>query len=175
MKLLRTLGVLILLISLGACRKPSLRKPTTPQKGPSPTIKVEDRQLEAWRKVLKKEVYHTRLIGWTNPFKPFFLEVAPKKAPRRPLTPLEKWSLGELKLTGIINTGRQRLALIEDPTGKGYFVTEGTKIGDRGGYIAEIGDNYILVKEKTVDFLGKEKIVTTKISLRPAEERHGTP
>ncbi|QJA05568.1 pilus assembly protein PilP [Thermosulfurimonas marina] len=172
---MRTLvGLLILLCLVSACKKEAPPAKRGARKAPPPAPKLVDRELQEWEKVLGQGVYHTQLRGAFDPFKPFFRETTPEVS-RKPLSPLEKWSLAELKLTGIVKKGRHRWALIEDPTGKGYMVKVGTRIGNRGGYVAEIGDSYILVKEKTVDFLGKERIITSKIPLRPTEGEHEIP
>ncbi len=166
--------VLIVCFLLSGCKK---KEPQISPKKPVVKKKIifEDKELEKWEKILASETYHTRLQGFPSPFEPFFKEKKPLKTSVRPRSPLEKWSLKELKLTGIVSKGSKRWALIEDPSGKGYFVSRGTRIGSNGGYIAKIGKDYILVKEKVVDFLGKERTREIKISLRPTEETHEVP
>ncbi len=161
----------LLLIGLWACERK-----TSPPVSPKPAttkrrVVVEDKELKQWEKTLAAGTYKTRLVGYGNPFAPFFKE-RPRPRTERPLSPLERWSLKELKLTGIVQKGPRRWALIEDPSGKGYFVTVGTRIGPNEGYIARIGPDYILVKEKVTDFLGNVVVRETKIKLRPTEESY---
>ncbi len=164
----------IVSLMLGGCKKeeskPVIRKTSLKEK-----LVIQDKELMNWEKILATETYHTRLQGYPSPFEPFFKEKKVSRTSFRPLSPLERWSLKELKLTGIVRKDSRKWALIEDPSGKGYFVSEGTRIGSNGGYIAKIGQDYILVKEKIVDFLGQERVREVKISLRPTEETYVTP
>ncbi|MBX6423654.1 pilus assembly protein PilP [Thermosulfurimonas sp. F29] len=146
-------------------------KRTTSKKG----IILKDQELARWEKILAAETYHTRLRGFSNPFEPFFRERSRGRKKRVALSPLERWTLQELRLTGIVKKNGRRWALIEDPSGKGYFVSVGTRIGPNQGYITRIGKDFIMVRERVVDFLGREKVREIKISLRPTEEAHEVP
>lgn len=73
--------------------------------------------------------------------------------------PLERFSVSQLHLVAIIwSTGRPR-ALLEDPAGDTYVVGPGTRIGKNAGFVVEIDDNSLIVKETYVDLVGQE---TTK-------------
>jgi type IV pilus assembly protein PilP len=51
--------------------------------------------------------------------------------------------------------GTQRpRALVTDPSGRGYVVQEGTKVGKNDGQVIRIGDTTMLVRETYVDYLG---------------------
>jgi type IV pilus assembly protein PilP len=86
-------------------------------------------------------------------------EVAKRKEKRErkrrvPRTPLEKFDLSQLKLVGIVASDSGNIALVEESTGKGYIVKEGTYIGTRAGKVVEITRNKIVVEEEDEDFLG---------------------
>ena len=68
--------------------------------------------------------------------------------PDRPREELEKTDLDALKLTGIIQSERGPLALIETPDGKGYTVSRSMYLGKRCGKVSEIQGDYLLLKEK---------------------------
>ncbi len=74
-------------------------------------------------------------------------------------SPLERFDLSQLIVTGIIWATRNARALIEDPSGKGYIVGVGTAIGKNRGKVIKIEDNRVLVKETYIDF---HDIATTK-------------
>ncbi|WP_297057006.1 pilus assembly protein PilP [Thermosulfurimonas sp.] len=164
-----TLSVIILLV-FTACQKEGARK----RSGTVPVarkVKVEDRELKAWEKMLDEETYHTRLKAYNNPFKPFFVKKKPVRTVSHVSSPLQKWSLKELRFTGVICKRGRCWALIEDPTGKGYMVAQGARIGSEGGVIIKISRRgYLLVQEKVYDFLGQEHLKQYKIYLRPTEE-----
>ena len=76
--------------------------------------------------------------GKRDPFKQFDFSARPQNPNAG--TPLERYSLGQLRLTAVIidpKTGAPT-ALVEDSTGKGYPIKIGAKIGDQGGSVVAI-------------------------------------
>ncbi len=86
------------------------------------------------------------------------------------MSPLERFDLSQLMVTGIIWGAKNPRALIEDPTGKGYIVSEGAGVGKNKGRIIRIDDNRVIVKETYVDFQDK---ATSKEVEMYLYERHG--
>ncbi len=66
----------------------------------------------------------------------------------RPRELLENFDLGAMKLTGIIDTIRGFVALIESPDGKGYTVTSGMYMGKNCGLVQDIQADYMNIREK---------------------------
>ncbi|CAB1083280.1 hypothetical protein D1AOALGA4SA_10854 [Olavius algarvensis Delta 1 endosymbiont] len=107
--------------------------------------------------------------GKVDPFDPLIKDreaVAKKgkKIKRAPRTPLERIDLGQLKLVGIILAGSGNRALVEESSGKGYVVKNGTYIGTNGGKIINIQKEKIYIEEKFEDIYGK--IQTRKRELK---------
>lgn len=109
--------------------------------------------------------------GKLDPFAPLFREkpvalaVKPAKRPRsKPLTPLEKVDLSQLKLVGIIIAPSGNKALVKEASGKGYIVKKGTYIGIHSGKIVEIKQDSVIVEEEVEDIYGK--ISATKKTLQ---------
>ncbi|MBW2367547.1 MAG: pilus assembly protein PilP [Deltaproteobacteria bacterium] len=92
--------------------------------------------------------------------------------PKRPLTPLEKIDLSQLKLVGIIRAGSGNKALVQDATGKGYIVTNGTHIGIHSGKVTKIERDRLLVQELAEDIFGRPKKSQKELKLQkpPGEE-----
>jgi Tfp pilus assembly protein PilP len=92
--------------------------------------------------------------GKPDPFKSFILvaaveeEMVPKVV-RRQLTPLQKMPLSEIQagLKAIIWGQLGSKALVEDATGKGYVVQEGTYVGQHDGIVKKIYQDRIVVEE----------------------------
>lgn len=106
-----------------------------------------------------------------DPFRPVILPEKVRKAmqPRIiPATPLQRYSLASLKLVGIIWGGLGNKALIQAPDGKGYTVVVGTHIGARGGVIAEIRPDGMVVQEKREDEFGRLHRVDVFVPLKEA-------
>ncbi len=123
---------------------------------------------EIMKILFSKDNYRYNPNNKPDPFKPFGVEE--KRGPQENLSPLERLDLAEIKLVGIIDTPHGKLALIEDGTGRGYFIKVGSKIGHNNGIVTKIDSNAVYIEEKIKDFLGR--IVNHKIvlKLRPAED-----
>ena len=91
-----------------------------------------------------------------DPFLPF--DLAPKINRDGNISPLEQYSLGQLRLAATLgdpNTG-EMLGIVEDASGKGYTVRVGTKIGENGGVIVNVEKDKLKILETKVDFSGVE-------------------
>lgn len=109
--------------------------------------------------------------GKPDPFKPFILasrpqeEVAPKIV--RQLTPLQKMPLSEIQsgLKAIIWGQLGSKALVEDATGKGYVVQEGTYVGQHDGIVKKIYEDRIVVEEYRRDPV-ENRLVPSEVVLK---------
>jgi len=81
-----------------------------------------------------------------------------KKEKPVPLTPLELFSIAQLKLVGITMGQGKNMAMIEDPTGKFYSITRGTLIGPKRGKVTDIHPDSIIIEETTLDSDEKKKV-----------------
>ena len=149
--------------------------------------KVEATSEKAKKKSVKKAVtdkkeshkevvkYYYDPMGKKDPFKPLVREGS--RIPGSilgdfPLTPLQKYTLAELKLVAIITGTENPGAMVEDSKGDGYIIKKGTLIGDRYGEVVEIEENEVFILEKEIDQSSGE-IVYSKVSLilhKPEEE-----
>jgi type IV pilus assembly protein PilP len=119
--------------------------------------------------------------GRFDPFEPLFKE-EPEAAPvaqsnkserkrRIPQTPLERIALSQLKLSAIIRAPSGNRALVEDATGKGYVVTNGTYIGLNSGKVVQITRDRIVVEEEIENVLGELTLKNSELKLqKPAGE-----
>lgn len=109
--------------------------------------------------------------GKIDPFEPLFKEekdvaVAKLKRKKRiPRTPLERIDLSQLKLVGIILAASGNRALVEEASGKGYVIKEGTYIGTNGGKIVSIQKEIVTVEEELEDVYGKLTIRKKELKL----------
>jgi type IV pilus assembly protein PilP len=102
-----------------------------------------------------------------DPFLPFITEKTTDQGTVDPneivekkeaLTGMQIFEPGQLSLVALLNTEGQKYAMVQDFTGKGYIITEGTKIGKRG-VVKTIEPNKVLIEETAETRAGK-KIVT---------------
>jgi len=109
--------------------------------------------------------------GKIDPFEPLFKEetvvaaAQPRLKKRIPRTPLERIDLSQLKLVGIIMAASGNRALVEESSGKGYVIKEGTYIGTNGGKIVSIQKETVTVEEELEDVYGKLTIRKKELKL----------
>ena len=118
-----------------------------------------------------------RPAGRVDPFQPLFEEkpIVPedtadaekqKKKRRMPLTPLERVDLSQLKLVGIIQAPSGNKALVEEASGKGYIIKQGTFIGIYAGRVLEIQNDRVVVEEEVENVLGQFTLEKKELKLQ---------
>ncbi len=123
------------------------------------------------------EVFEYELEGRADPFVPFISE---KAAVSRPainmdeiiekeivLTGMQLFEPGQLTLVALLQSETEYFAMVQDFTGKGYVITEGTKIG-RKGVVKDIAPNTVIIEETAETRAGK-KIVTKVVMILKKE------
>jgi type IV pilus assembly protein PilP len=127
-------------------------------------------QKEPEPKEAKEYVYNPS--GKPDPFKPFIQLTTVKDSSRTvPLTPLQRYEINQLKLVAIITApDGNHIALVEDSSGKGYFVKKGTWIGNNDGKVTKILRDKVLVEESYQDIFGKTKTSEISLLLHRTEE-----
>ena len=167
------------LFLLGGCGggTPS-SSPPTKTKSPAVEKKKEGTAQVAEKKEPEKKepdkaeaVYSYNPTGKPDPFKPFIQLTPVKKGSGSfPLTPLQKFDISQLKLVAIISTPEGNIALVEDATGKGYFLKKGTLVGKNDGKVTKIFKDKVIIEEVYQDVLGQTKTNEISLSLHKVEE-----
>lgn len=112
----------------------------------------------------KDSLYDFETRGRRDPFLPF--DFSPATEPVTTRTPLEKYDLGQLKLTAILAGMDKPKAIVENAAGKGFSIEIGTKIGRNGGIVVAIEKEKVVIEERRIDFTGKEKTELVELKLR---------
>ena len=102
-----------------------------------------------------------------DPFMPFDFSAGFESAD---LTPLERYDLGQLRLTAVLDGFDGPTALVEDENGIGFTIKKGTKIGRLGGEVVEIMDDKVIIVETTVDFTGQKITSRRELVIRTPDE-----
>ena len=130
----------------------------------------------------QKPVYQYDPTGRREPFKTLIVEQVVKAvdaivtpSPEEITSPLQKFELGQLKLTGIILGGLGDYARVLAPDGKSYTINVGTLMGTHLGKVLSISDNIVLVKETIRYESGKVEEVETPVYLNPIKEGEKKP
>jgi type IV pilus assembly protein PilP len=131
-----------------------------------------DSQIAALLNIQAPPPYNPK--GKVDPFVPLLRDEAAAAAvaklrakddPNRPKTPLEKIDLGQLKLVAIITALGGNRAVVEESSGKGYIIKEGTFIGLNSGKVVGIKADKVLVEEEFEDIYGKSITQKKEITL----------
>ena len=106
-----------------------------------------------------------------DPFEPLFRDkpsvalVKKKRKKRVPRTPLERIDLSQLKLVGIIMASSGNRALVEESSGKGYVIKNGTYVGTNAGKVVKIEKDKVVVAEEYEDVLGNVSLRNKELKL----------
>lgn len=122
---------------------------------PPSNKRVEADSLTLPKKATKSELPHYSPGAKRDPFVPM-----PSKSPqprKKPLSPLEQFELGQLKLVGIVWSANDPRAMVEDSNGLGYTIKVGTPIGANDGRVKAINLGEVVIEEFYVDFYGARK------------------
>ena len=168
---MRVLGILIACLVTGglvACGSDPAPAPGAPAKSQqkaatAPATPIQEAVAEP------REDYRYDPTGKPDPFRSFVR--MDDELEDGITTPLERFDLSQLEVTAIIWKSDRPRALIRDPAGKAYIVSEGTPIGKNKGRIVSILDNAVLVKETYVDF--SDRATTKEVELRLYQNQGG--
>jgi type IV pilus assembly protein PilP len=118
-----------------------------------------------------EEEYSYNPEGKPDPFKPFIQLTSARGGSRTaPLTPLQKYDISQLKLVAIISSPEGNIALVEDVTGKGYFLKKGTWVGKNDGKVTKVLKDKVMIEEFYEDIFGQKKSNEISILLHKVEE-----
>ncbi len=121
---------------------------------------------------ITEDDFEYALEGRPDPFLPFITEkTTANEVPDEiievdeELTGMRRFEPGQLSLVAVMFSGAVKYAMVEDVTGKGYIIHEGTEIGKRG-VVEAISDQQVLIKETSRTRSGKEIIDTVTMRLK---------
>ncbi|MBF0343973.1 MAG: pilus assembly protein PilP [Nitrospirae bacterium] len=87
----------------------------------------------------------------------------------RILSPLETANLPSIKLIGIVIDQRDKYASVVLSDGRYFVIKQGAYLGTNGGKVYDIKPDRVIVKEETMDDVGKPLVKTISICLSPEE------
>lgn len=107
--------------------------------------------------------------GKRDPFRPLFLLRRPAAQTMEPMTPLQRYELGQLRLVGVVYDLAPPRAMVEDSSGLGFILMPGTAIGPNGGVVTAIRPRQVVVEEWQTDVIGQRHKKEFVLEL-PADE-----
>jgi type IV pilus assembly protein PilP len=107
--------------------------------------------------------------GRRDPFEALLIIKKSVSRMAEPLTPLQKFEVGQLRLIGVIVGKGGPRAMVVAPDGKSYILGKGVKVGKNDGTVVQIKEEAVYVEERFYDFSGKVRESITKIQLPKRE------
>ncbi len=165
----RYLSVLIIIISVGvtACSGGSKQADqNAPGSLPKAAVQKEKVKPVIVPEEIKKPAY--QIAGIRDPYQPY-MTVRPEDEARKNITdPLQKLSLSQVGLVGVI-LGKDKRALIQESSGMGYIVREGTLVGENSGIVTGISTDGVTIKQHFKDYMGRVNTHEVVLSLKKEE------
>jgi type IV pilus assembly protein PilP len=81
-----------------------------------------------------------------------------KKMDEANLPPLQRVTVAELSVIGIVWGGFGYMAMVQAPDGRGYAVQRGARIGNNNGIVSAITEKAVIVEERFTDIYGKKQV-----------------
>ncbi len=107
--------------------------------------------------------------GRRDPFRSFEWERPDRLVDDESRGPLEKFDLAQLDIVAVVWETQNAKALVMDPSGRSYIVGEGARVGKNSGFVTEISDSSVVVKETYVDHLGQKSTKDIEMRMRGNE------
>lgn len=105
-------------------------------------------------------------VGKRDPFQPLITQLAPAgEKPEKARGPLEKFELGQFRLTAMLLVKGSPRAMVKAPDGKSYIVKPGDKIGKLDGEIVKIETKVVDQASRAV--ISPDRIVIKEIGYDP--------
>ena len=95
--------------------------------------------------------------GRRDPFRPFTLDLRGDVQEVEILSPLQRFEIAQLKLTGLVLDMSPPRAMLQDASGMGFIITPGTPIGRRHGVVKSIEPGRVVVEEMVLDYYGRQQ------------------
>ena len=81
-----------------------------------------------------------------------------KRTDEANLPPLQRVTVAELSVIGIVWGGFGYMAMVQAPDGRGYAVQRGARIGNNNGIVSAITEKAVIVEERFTDIYGKKQV-----------------
>jgi type IV pilus assembly protein PilP len=140
-------------------------------------VSTEGQQSKSEGGLREVDDFQYELEGRADPFLPFLSQKSGRKdelddtpidsEQGKPLTGMQLFEPGQLKLVALLKFGSKKVAMVEDVAGKGYRLDENMLIG-RYGIINRITDEHVEITESYKTKTGR--VVTKEIVMRLKKE-----
>ena len=118
-----------------------------------------EKLIEQWKLVAKQRL-EFKYTPTFDPFKKIEHKLKPAPITQNITVYHRNYDLHELRLVGIVHFKNKKIAIIEDPQGRGFFLKTGDYIGKKASVITKITNCAVYIAERYINEEGK--IITSK-------------
>jgi type IV pilus assembly protein PilP len=154
---------------MGACGGSDMSSLPPPPPPAAPSVTEADLKLDLDTSSTVAAAYIYTPVGKRDPFRSRFKEQKTLPPERKPGDILTEFELDQLKLVAVVFGIPQPRAMVIDPTGKGYVVHLGARIGKNFGKVVQVLPNKIVIAEEYRDWNLRK--VTNKIEMSIARDK----
>ncbi len=159
--------LLIVCLSLAGCGEDAVQQKMAVTQKTKTKVTTKKKALEEkpaeFDKVEPKYVYEP--AGRRDPFLALIKIRKTFSENGQPLTPLQKFDLGQFRLIGVIVGRNEPMAMVMAPGGKSYVLKRGVKIGKNAGMVIDIREDAVVVEERFYNFAGEHRTSVQEIQL----------
>jgi len=164
------ISILCLLLPLGACTKEPVSVKKSREKR-AKTVEVKEEQPQDVEDVIQDQFYEYDPQGRRDPFLSLVKITKDDKKKIRPnASPLESFSVEEIRLLAIASDRDEGYAMILLPNQKTFTIKKGMVLGLEGGKVEEISAERVVIREYVKDYRGDLKPKDTVLKLHKGEE-----
>ncbi len=164
------LSVLIIIMSVAvvSCSKGNNQSQSDPGASPKAGVAKQEKVTPVTAPVDQKKPEY-QVIGIRDPFHPFLTSLASDdEAKKGIIDPLQRISLSQVGIVGVI-LGHEKRALIQESSGMGYIIKEGSLVGENSGIVTGISADGVTIKQHFKDYMGRVNTREIVLSLKKEE------
>lgn len=156
---------------ISACTDETAPAPAPPAVKKKIVQKAPPVKEEAKKPEIKVKPYRYNPEGKRNPFISLVEDRRmTAKGSDRPLTALQKFDVGQIKVTGALERKSGPAAIMITPDGQMHIVRLGAYIGKNFGQVTSISAQTITITETFLDFDGTERTRVQEIAIKKGKD-----
>ena len=171
MKRITLIFIICMLLPFGGCGKETVTvKETGAKKAQAPQATENQPQAAEEKGPVQERYYAYDQQGRRDPFLSL-IEITKKKPPKKEgASPLESFSVDEIKVLAIASDPQESYALILLPNRKAYTIKKGMTLGLQNGKVEKITEDTVVIREFVKDYRGNTVPKDTVLKLHKGEE-----
>jgi Tfp pilus assembly protein PilP len=171
MKKFALIFIICVFLPFGGCGKETVTvKQTGAKKAEAPQVIEEQPQAAEGKGIVTEKYYAYDQQGRRDPFLSL-VEITKKKPPKKKgASPLESFSVDEIKVLAIASDPQESYAMILLPNQKTYTIKKGMTLGLQDGKVDKITEDTVVIREFVKDYRGNTVPKDTVLKLHKGEE-----